>query len=174
MFFSPFAKQNRGFYQYSFKQLHLFINSQKRSLFFFIWWLPSTYLPHFLDCAGQTTGIGSQHCATNVLQRILCNTELLYIGLRHSATKKQRLFVLFLKYSASLRSSFWGRVIFPRWLHLKHVCCEYRFQDPDDRQQQFGAEGHQHDGGDGDGDGEDGGAEGYQHGGEDDDCAVES
>ena len=124
----------------------------------FVWWLPSTYLPHFLDCAGQTTGIGSQHCATNVLQRILCNTELLYIGLRHSATKKQRLFVLFLKYSASLRSSFWGRVIFPRWLHLKHVCCEYQFQDPGDRQQQFDAEGRQHDCDDGGDGGDDGGA----------------
>ena len=106
--------------------------------------------------------------------------QILYIGLRHSATKKQRLFVLFLKYSASLRSSFWGRVIFPRWLHLKHVCCEYQFQDPGDRQQQFGAEGHQHDGddggdgGDGDSDGDDGGAEEHQHGGDDDDCAVES
>ena len=85
-----------------------------------------------------------------------------YFTLRHSATKKQRLFVLFLNYSASLRSSFWGRVFFPRWLHLKHVCCEYPFQDPGDRQQQFGAERLQHDGGDGgfgDGDGDDGGAE---------------
>ena len=98
------------------------------------------------------------HCFTNVLERILCNTELLYIGLRHSATKKERLFVLFLNYSASLRSSFWGTVFFPRWLHLKHLCWEYRFQYPDDRQQQFGAEGHQHDGddgGDGDSDGDD-------------------
>ena len=121
-----------------------------------------------MDCAGQTTGIGLQHCATNVLERILCNTELLYIGLRHSATKKQRLFVLFLKYSAFLRSSFWGRVFFPRWLHLKHVCCEYQFQDPGDRQQQSGTEGLQHDGGDDD-DGNDGGAEGHQHDGDDED-----
>ena len=109
----------RGFYQYSFKQLHLFINSQKGSLFFFIWWLPSTYLPHFLDCAGQTTGIGSQHCATNVLQRILCNTELLYIGLRHSATKKQRLFVLFSEVLCLSQIFFLGQSHFPTLAALK-------------------------------------------------------